>query len=194
MSKFKPDIARGSRGFLRIRTIRRLAREENGATAVEFGLIAFPFFGLMMAIIETALVFFASQTLETAASDSARLILTGQAQSAGMTAAKFKEAACTRIFALFNCAAELRVDVRTYTTFNDLKTGNSNKLTDANGKLIENFAFQPGTASQVVSVRLIYPFPVIVTKFFDFGLGNMAEGKRLLVATVAFRNEPFGTN
>ena len=41
---------------------------------VEFGLVAVPFLGLTFAILETALVFFAGQTLETAVADSARLI------------------------------------------------------------------------------------------------------------------------
>jgi Flp pilus assembly protein TadG len=62
---------------------RRFARAEDAAAAVEFALVAAPFLALIFAILETALVFFADQTLETAASNSARLIMTGQAQMAG---------------------------------------------------------------------------------------------------------------
>ena len=66
------------------RTVRRFARGKDGIAAVEFGMVAAPFLALMFAIMETAIVFFAGQTLETAVADSARLIMTGQAQTAGL--------------------------------------------------------------------------------------------------------------
>ncbi len=47
-------------------------------SAVEFAILAFPFLALLFAVMQTALIFFAQQTLETAAADSARLVLTGQ--------------------------------------------------------------------------------------------------------------------
>ncbi len=59
--------------------LRRFGRDRRGATAIEFALIALPFFALMMAILETFLTFFASQTIETAVNRGARLIRTGQA-------------------------------------------------------------------------------------------------------------------
>ena len=62
---------------------RRFARQQDGAAAIEFGLVAAPFLALVFAIMETAMVFFAGQALETATADSARLIMTGQAQTAG---------------------------------------------------------------------------------------------------------------
>jgi Flp pilus assembly protein TadG len=48
----------------------RLASCKDGSAAVEFGLIAAPFIALLFAIMETAIVFFAGQTLETAVADS----------------------------------------------------------------------------------------------------------------------------
>src|SRR6187402_1232015 len=78
--------------LLRIGTVRRFARGEDGIAAVEFGIVAAPFLALMFAIMETALVFFASQTLETAVADSSRLIMTGQVQTGNFTETKFKQA------------------------------------------------------------------------------------------------------
>jgi len=40
---------------------------QDAAAAVEFALVAAPFLALIFAIVETALVFFADQTLEVAA-------------------------------------------------------------------------------------------------------------------------------
>ncbi len=190
MTRFKIGLARRARRLLRVRTVRRFARQEDGAAAVEFGFVALPFFGLLFAIIETALVFLAGQSLETAAADAARLVLTGQAQT--ISATQFKEKACAQVKALFDCMGGVRVDVRTYASFSDASTGNALKLTDDQGKLKENFVYQPGAASQVVVVRLIYPFPVLASQLLGFTLSDMAGNSRLVVATVAFRNEPFG--
>src|SRR5689334_17190830 len=77
--------------------VQRFARAEEGSAAVEFGLVAAPFLALLFAIIETALVFFAGQTLEYAATQSGRLIMTGQADAAGYDQAAFKNAVCARI-------------------------------------------------------------------------------------------------
>src|SRR5215475_1812126 len=98
-----------------LRTVRRLIRREDGAVAVEFGLVAAPFLALLFAILETALVFFAGQTLETVASDSARLIMTGQAQNQGMTSGQFSTAVCNKVVAMFNCA-NMMIDVQSCST------------------------------------------------------------------------------
>src|SRR5436190_9318744 len=122
--------------LLRIKTVRRFARGEDGIAAVEFGIVAAPFLALMFAIMETALVFFASQTLETAVADSARLIMTGQAQSSNFTQAQFKSAVCAKILGLFDCANGIKIDVKTYSSFSSITT---TKPIDSNGNLQNNF-------------------------------------------------------
>src|SRR6185436_18855065 len=89
--------------IFRISTLRRFARRSEGVAAVEFGMVAAPFLALMFAIMETALVFFASQTLETAVAVSSRLIMTGQAQSQSLDAGAFKNSVCSKIGGLFDC-------------------------------------------------------------------------------------------
>src|SRR6266511_3111516 len=80
-----------------VAALRRLARREDGAATVEFALVAAPFLALLFAIIETAVVFFAGQTLEAAVAASSRLIMTGQAQTSGYTQAQFKNAVCASV-------------------------------------------------------------------------------------------------
>lgn len=173
--------------------VRSFARREDGATAVEFGLVALPFFGLLFAIIETALVFFASQVLETAAADSARLILTGQAQTTlALTKETFKEEVCKRIHGLFSCEAGVHVDVQKFPSFanvnlNNLVGPDKQFIVGPDGKPVTKY--EPGDASEIVVVRLFYKWPTIVP-LMGLNLDNMAGG-RLVVATAAFRNEPF---
>src|SRR5215831_14336154 len=111
-----------STGSFRVRW-RRFRRNRSGSAAVEFALVAPMFFALLFAIIETAMMFFASQVLETIAQDSARVVLTGQAQSGTVAACAvsgvgtpctqgtFKAYVCTQIPALFDCNS-LYVDVQ----------------------------------------------------------------------------------
>jgi Flp pilus assembly protein TadG len=169
------------------RTLRRFTRQEEGATAVEFAMVAAPFLALVFAIIETAIVFFASQALETAVSDSSRLIMTGQAQNQGFTATTFKDAVCAKIFGLFNCQAGMFVDVKTFTTFGNVTMNNP---IDANGNFVNTTSYNPGGPGSIVVVRLFYQWPVYVS-LLGFDLHNLTGDKRLLVATAAFRNEPY---
>lgn len=163
--------------------LRRFGRKQDGSAAVEFGMVAAPFLLLVFAIMETAIVFFAGQALETAVADSARLIMTGQAQTQGFNQTAFKNAVCAKIFGLFNCASGLYVDVRTYQSFNNVSMTNP---LDANGNFQNNMQYQPGGPGDIVVVRLFYQWPIYVSL-----LQNMSGNKRLLVATSAFRNEPY---
>lgn len=173
-------------GFLhRFRGLRRFARRQDGAAAVEFAMVALPFLGLMFIIMETALVFFAGQTLETAALDSARLIKTGQAQGQSLTQDTFKTAVCARIYALFDCQNGMYVDVKSYTTF----AGISNAVTyGSDGKPTTTYA--PGSAGDIVVVRLIYKWPISLPIAQTY-LSDPSSKTRTLVATIAFRNEPY---
>lgn len=169
------------------RPLRRFSRDENGTTAIEFGVLAIPFFAFLFAIIETALVFFSGQVLETAVSDSARLIMTGQAQSSTLDETAFKKAVCDKIQGLIDCAKNVYIDVRKFNNFSSISFA---PQVDADGKLVNNFVYQPGAASEIVVVRLLYEFPVYM-HLWNPKLINMAGNKRLIVATAAFRNEPF---
>jgi Flp pilus assembly protein TadG len=163
----------------------RLLRQQDGAAAVEFSLVAAPFLALLFAIMETALVFFSGQALETAVADSARLIMTGQAQSQGLTQATFKNAVCAKIYGLFDCQNGIYVDVQTFTSFSGVTM---NSPLDINGNFVPT-TYNPGGPKDIVVVRLFYQWPVYVSLLDKLTTG----GKRLLVATAAFRNEPYGS-
>lgn len=168
---------------------RRFMRRQDGAVAVEFALILLPFLALMFGIMETSLVFFADQTLETAVADSARLIMTGQAQTQNLTAQTFKDQVCQRIYGLFDCQNGIYVSVQTYSSFGSIT--NTPPL-DNNGNLVtSNFGYQPGGPGDIVVVRLYYQWPIYVSLMNLSNLANMSNHNRLLVATAAFRNEPY---
>jgi Flp pilus assembly pilin Flp len=110
--RIQSKVAPFLRRLLPTRAARRFARHQDGAAAVEFALVAVPFLALLFAILETALVFFAGQTLEAAVTDAGRLIMTGQAQ--GFSQADFKTQVCNRLAGgLFDCTNGVYVNVQT---------------------------------------------------------------------------------
>ena len=185
----RAKLANGARRVLTARTARRLIKQQDGAAAVEFALVAAPFLALVFAIMETAVVFFAGQALETAVADSSRLIMTGQAQTQGMSTSAFKNAVCAKIYGLFDCQNGVYVDVKTFTSFSGVTMPTP---VDASGNFQNNFSYQPGGPGDIVVVRLFYQYPVYVS-LLGFNLSNVNGGKRLLAATAAFRNEPYGS-
>jgi Flp pilus assembly protein TadG len=167
---------------------RRFIKQQEGAAAVEFALVATPFLALTFAIIESALVFFAGQTLEAANADAARLIMTGQAQTGGFSAADFKTQVCNRIAGLFDCNGGVYVDVKTYTDFSSVST--TSPIT--NGQFdTSKMNYTPGGPGCIVKVSLYYQWPIYVSLLGN-NLANLSGNKRLLVATAVFRNEPYG--
>jgi Flp pilus assembly protein TadG len=168
------------------KALRRFRRNRRGSAAVEFAMVAPVFFALLFAIIETAIVFFAGQVLETITQTSGRYIMTGQAQNASLTAGQFKTYVCNQIPALFTCA-NLYVDVQSYSSFTSV-TFNSH--IDAANNFDTTMQYSPGTQGQIVVVRLFYQWPLFVTGL-GYNISNLTGSKRLLAATAAFQNEPF---
>ena len=78
------------------------------------------FVALLLATFETAVLYFAGQSLENAVADSARLIRTGQAQQQGMTSDQFKQTICDQAGAMFDCTSGLKLDVKTFATFDSI--------------------------------------------------------------------------
>jgi Flp pilus assembly protein TadG len=166
--------------------LRRFRRNRGGSAVVEFALVAPMFFALLFAIIETALMFFASQVLETVTQDSARMIYTGQAQDQKLTAAQFKTLVCSKIVALFDCNG-IAIDVQSYTQFSNVNVASP---IDGTKSFNNPNNFVTGGPGDIVMVRVFYQWPILVTKF-GYDISNLAGSKRLLTATAAFQNEPF---
>jgi Flp pilus assembly protein TadG len=173
--------------------LRSFRRDQDGIAAVEFGLVALPFFALLFAILETALVFWSTQVLETAVANASRTIYTGQFQSTNDQnspdiGTKFKAEVCKNITALFACdTPSVRVDVRRFTPGTpppDVIDKDTKQINEA------AFGYQTTKASDIVLVRVAVEYPVFVS-LMNSNQANLANGKRLLMGSATFRNEPF---
>lgn len=202
LERIRSLIVTPLRRLVPARAARQFARRQDGAAAVEFALVAVPFLALTFAIIETALVFYAGQVLETAATDTGRMIMTGQ--GASWSIGDFQKqlcggknsptdqnpAAATAINALFNCQ-KIGISVQTYTSFSNAATGDGAAPPTSGGNIDQaNMPFAPGGPNCIIAVQLYYQWPVYVSLLGD-NLSNFGSD-RLLVATSVFRNEPYG--
>ncbi len=164
----------------------RAARE--GATAVEFAIIAPAFLALLFAIIQVTLFLFAQQTLQNAAVQAGRQFMTGSAQTGGMTQAQFANVVCPMVSAIFTCS-KLQIDVQSYNSFSAASTS-SPALYDSGGHLLTAGTFNAGAQGQIMVVQLVYPWPV-----FGMPLGsilpNSGYGTAEMMGVTAFRVEPY---
>ena len=169
----------------KMRGLNALRRDQDGVVAVEFGLVAVPFFALLFAILETALMFWSAQVLETAVANAARTIYTGQFQSANDQnaadiGAKFKAELCKNVLLMVTCdSPAVHVDVRPF------KPGDILPKVNETG-----FGYHATKANEIVLVRVAIEYPIFVPALNALQ-ANLANGKRLIMASATFRNEPF---
>jgi Flp pilus assembly protein TadG len=168
-------------------SLRQFFRREDGHTAIEFAIVGSPFLLLAVAMLHGAVIFLASQILEIGAAEAARLILTGQAQNEGMTKSTFANAVCTKVPALFNCN-KLMIDVQTANSFASANVS-APGLTYKEGQVTNTWQYNPGNPGDIVVVRVMYLWP-LAGLFATPG----ANGDRLMMATAAFKNEPYVTS
>ena len=175
--------------FGSLKWVRNFARDARAASAVEFALIALPLLALIFAALQTAIVLMAEQELETAVEDSGRLVMTGQVssasgQSTSLTQAQFTSKVCSYLVALFNCG-NLIVNMQTADSFADANTSApSLQALEQN-----SWSYQTGNAGEVVVLQVMYEWPVF-GGLLSYNLANLPNGKRLLMATSVFQNEP----
>jgi Flp pilus assembly protein TadG len=167
--------------------LRTLACDRRGATAIEFAIVAAPFIALLIAALQTSLVFFAQQTLETVSEQASRQLLVGAAQK--LDKEEFHQLACNDLPPFMNCA-DLMVDVQTVDSFADVDTTTPSIYNDDH--TLKTWQFNPGGAGDIVVMRTMYLLPVIGGPL-GFSLANTEGSRRLLVATAVFQTEPYKT-
>jgi Flp pilus assembly protein TadG len=183
----------------------RFRKDERGATAVEFGLVALPFFAILLYAIEIALVFLFNSNLDAAVRNASRAIMTGAAQAAGVyTVAKFQSTyLCpktgTSIIGSFIDCSKLIVDVRVVTAFSGADLTNDFYKTPTTNQ------FCPGAPGAITVVRVAYPMPSFLpllriggttsggvnTSGLVNDVPNNPGWKHLLIGTSIFQAEPY---
>ncbi|MET0527803.1 MAG: TadE/TadG family type IV pilus assembly protein [Microvirga sp.] len=177
----------------------RFRDARSGATVVEFALVIFPFLALVTGILDTAMLFWASQTLDDALMDAARTVQTGQFQSANagvtdptMVLENLRKELCRanggERWTLFKCS-EVKLDLRIYDSVGAGKviTPIDAQTRDWSQDFGKSYANARGSSIVVIQAAVKYPS---VTLTFPM-TASFADGSRLLQSVQVFRTEPF---
>jgi Flp pilus assembly protein TadG len=179
--------------------LRRFRRSSSGATAVEFAMVAGPFFYVLGCICETGLMLFTEYVLQNSVQEAARLVRTGQVMDAAgttvtMTSSDFKLKVCDDVSIIIDCAGKVSVYVNSADTFAALTATIPDPVdvgVASNGAAYK-VVYTPGAKLKAATVIATYDWD-FAFPFMDF-LGNIGDGsKRRLYGLAIFRNEPFGS-
>jgi Flp pilus assembly protein TadG len=189
---------------------RHMLRSKDGATAVEFALLAIPYFIIVFAIIETFVAYTAEQLVTNAVDTLGRQLRTGQiTYNLGLSTDKnvtdFRKAFCDEIAIMIKCSAteaatpsSLWLDVESYTSFANMPT--TIPRVDANDPHADlattGFKYAPGGSGSINMLRAFYRWQVITDIVRPYvSTINPSDGSLpntfLIVATAAFKNESY---
>lgn len=180
----------------------RLRRDEDGATAVEFGLIALPFFMLLLGILGVCQMFFWIFTSENAVWTASRDMRTGAYQTAaagspyaGLSGdalkTAFRSQICKQTVNFNDCFNNSVVLVQ---STNLGGTINAPQCTTASNALVASAdamaAFSAGAQSSVVMVTLCYAW-AFGGKLPFLPVAKLSNGAYLIEASAVFETEPY---
>jgi Flp pilus assembly protein TadG len=167
----------------------RWLRDVRGATAVEFSLVALPYFFILLSITEVCVANAVSSALDSATNVAARQIMTGQFKLNGPNATTaFKENVCNNLNWLgSSCTSNLSVSVQTFDAFSNAAKPN----VTVNGAFSDqNLGFAGSAAGSIVMVNTYLKWKLL-TPYFLTGFNASSDGTTVFESTVAFRNEPY---
>lgn len=188
------SIGHISASLRRLRVIRRRYRADaEGATAIEFAIVALPFLGLIFGILELALVFFTGAVMTQAMSDTGRLVRVGSFQGCG-NASEFKAIVCDKMSNLMNCEANLRIDLSTANRFQTITLpdpGLSGLDPDDDDAEINDGTYVNTGPSEPVVMRGTFYYPLALPNFMTRLESIPGSRRHVISASTAFRTEPF---
>lgn len=193
------QLMTGSTGHIsarlrRLRVVRRRYRSNaEGATAIEFAIVALPFLGLIFGILELALVFFTGAVMTQAMSDTGRLVRVGAFQGCG-NAAEFKALVCDKMANLMNCEANLRIDLTTASGFQTITLPDPGLSgldpDDEDAEIVDGTYVNTGPSEPVV-MRGTFYYPLALPNFMTRLESIPGSRRHVISAATAFRTEPF---
>lgn len=181
------------------RSVLRFHRDRRGVTAVEFGLVAVPFFAMMLAMMTIGMHYLTYHSLERGLVDAARSLRTGEAQKAGLDLNDFRKLVCDAAGSFISCDKHLVIHVKSDATFAGLAPPTScvanGALAPSTGTGADAITSRSGEASRAVQVTACYQWDLGASLWQT--LWNLVspdpivQGKTIISATTAFRSEPY---
>ncbi len=175
-------------------------KNKDGVTAIEFAMVAPIFFGLLLMIIETGIVFAAQQVLDSSVNAASRTVLTGAAQQQAATdsnngGASFRDRVCAGMSGLIGmseCQSNIMIDMKAFGASPTATALSSSLATPATAgipdKTLMNCA-SLGGGNDYMLIRAYYQYPVYVS--YLSMISGSTPGHSLIVGSAAMKLEPF---
>jgi Flp pilus assembly protein TadG len=162
---------------------------ERGNATIEFGLIGTAYVMMILGALEMGYMLFIQSVLDNASRDAARLIRTGQAQTASNPQTTFQNLLCGDVSWLITCSS-IYYQSTAFWTWSETNTGLQTAPTrDSNGNIVST-GFDAGSPGEIVLVQVFYNYSFF-TPWIGSLLGAGLSNTAYLSSTVIFQNEPF---
>ena len=169
-------------------------RDTRGVAALEFAIVALPFFLFVFAILGSSLYFFTMNSLEHGVEAASRQIRTGETKLNGTSIGDFRQSVCNEAGSAIDCN-KLRVLIQNSDDWANITPqgcldGNGQMVnsTGAVDDLVDDYS---GDASFIALITLCYEWDLANT--FDFlmlGASPGGSGAAVMQASTALRIEP----
>lgn len=160
--------------------------DSRGSAAIEFAILALPFFVVIFAIAEIAVMYFVDSGLDAALHKAVRQVRVGVAKTGSWDATKFKQVVCSELSYSFGCSTELKVraivvtDMSSVTKTSPISGGSLNVTED----------FDLGDSSSYVLVQAFLPWNPVF-KLYSVSSAQLSDGSYVLGSAELIKNEPF---
>lgn len=184
---------------------RRIIRSRDGAAAIEFALLAIPYFMIIFAIIETFIAYTGEQLVANAVDTLSRKLRTGNitynlGRSTDMNQVQFRTAFCSEVSILIKCSAseiatpnKLLIDVRSFSTFAQIPT--TIPISSSGDLDRTSMAYAPGAQKTINMMRAYYQWDIVTDLIRPYISNIRPSGGTpsyfLIVETSNFRNEDY---
>ncbi|MDH7802509.1 MULTISPECIES: TadE/TadG family type IV pilus assembly protein [unclassified Rhizobium] len=185
--------------------LEKFGLSRDGTAAIEFAILALPYFLVVFAIIETFIALMAEQVVVNATDTMARRLRTGQISSS-ISKEDFRKSFCNEVSVMITCSDEsktaqkLYIDLRSFSAFKDIPTTIPLK---AYGEYYDldtaQFGFKPGGPDTINMLRVYYRWRVVADIIRPYLTKiRPADGSMpshfLIVATDAYMTEKYTTS
>lgn len=169
-----------------MKLLRSLSKDRKGSAAIEFAILALPFFVVIFAIAEIAVMYFVDSGLDAALNKAVRQVRVGVAKNGNWDAKKFKEVVCDNLSFSFGCSTKLKVRATVITNMASITK--IDPITGGSLAVAEDFNL--GQSGSYVLIQAYLPWDPTF-KLYTISAGKLTDGSYVLGSAELIKNEPF---
>jgi len=160
---------------------RDFSKDQRGASAIEFALVAPLLFFALLSLLEIGVLGMVTTSLDNGLIEASRRIRTG-ASDAPTSASGFEDQVCAAMANIFgSCRDRLVISVQKYSAFASAGAAVSARPAGE---------FNRGAANDIILVKADYRWP-LMSPFVAIGYNRNSPLEVTVSSRVAFKNEPF---